>query len=179
MLRQGILLAGTLIMFGCATANTTVVQCPVVRVLEDPAQMTRFKPGAGRDITDIEFNVAFLENTGAGTCEVDDDKVDVELKVLIVANRGIANISRQVTFAFFIAVVDQDRNIVIHDGKAMRNRFEGRVDFPGNQTQVIYTDEFELTIPISSGQIASNFLIFFGFELSAEDLEFNRSRRRR
>ena len=72
-------------MFGCATANTTVVQCPVARVLEDPAQMTRFKPGAGRDITDIEFNVAFLENTGAGTCKIDDDKVDVELKVLIVA----------------------------------------------------------------------------------------------
>ncbi len=176
-LRQCVLLAGALITVGCATANAPVVQCPVTRVLEDPAQLTRFKSGAGRDITDIEFDAAFAEI--GGTCEINDDEIDVELKVLIVANRGTANVSRQATFPFFIAVVDQDRNVLIHDGKALRRRFEGTVDFPGNQSQVTYADEFELTIPTSSGQRASDFLIFFGFELSPEELEYNRTRRRR
>ena len=176
-LRQCVLLAGALITVGCATADAPVVLCPATRVLEDPAQLTRFKPGAGRDITDIDFDAAFAEIDG--TCEIDDDEIEIELKVLIVANRGNANVSRQATLPFFIAVVDQDRNVIIHDGKAMRKGFDGKVDFPGNQTRVTYTDDFELTIPTSSGQRANDFLIFFGFELTPEELEYNRTRRRR
>jgi hypothetical protein len=178
-LRQCVLLVGALTMFACATANAPVVQCPVTRVLEDPAQLTRFKAGAGRDITDIEFDAAFVENTGAGTCEIDDDEIDVELKVLIVANRGTANVSRQATFAFFITVVDQDDNVLVQNGSAFWERFEGRVDFPGNQTQVTYIDEFVTTIPLKSGLSARDIRIYIGFELSPEELEYNRTRRRR
>ena len=154
-----------------------MVRCPVTRVLEDPAQLTRFKPGQGRDITDIEFDAAFAEL--AGTCKIDDEEIAVELKVLIVANRGTANASRQASFAIFIAVVDQDRNVIIHDGKALRKGFEGQVKFPGNQTRVTYTDEFEITIPMKSGQSAGEFLNFFGFELTRGELEYNRNRLRR
>ena len=178
-LRQCVLLAGALITVGCATANAPVVRCPVTRVLEDPAQLTRFKPGAGRDITDIDFDVAFAENTGAGTCEIDEDKIDVELKVLIVANRGTANTSRRGSFDFFITVVDQDDNVLVQNGSAFWEKFEGQVDFPGNQTRVTYTDEFVTTIPLKSGLSARDLRIFIGLELSPEELEYNRSRRRR
>jgi hypothetical protein len=176
-LRRCVLLAGVLVTVGCTTGDAHVARCPVTRVLEDPAQLTRFKPGQGRDITDIEFDAAFAEL--AGTCEIDDEEIAVELKVLIVANRGTANASRQASFVFFIAVVDQDRNVMIHDGKALRKGFEGQVEFPGNQTRVTYTDEFELTIPMKSGQSASDFFIFFGFELTRGELEYNRNRLRR
>lgn len=178
-LRQCVLLAGALITVGCATADDPVVFCPVTRVLEDPAQMTRFKPGAGRDITDIDFEAVFAENTGAGTCEVDDDKIDVELKVLIVVNRGTANTSRRASFDFFITVVDQDDNVLIQNGSAFWEKFEGQVDFLGNQSRVTYTDEFVTTIPLKSGLSARDLRIFIGFELSTEELEYNRTRRRR
>jgi hypothetical protein len=178
-LRQCVLLAGALITVGCAIANPPNVICPVTRVLEDPAQLTRFKPGVGRDITDIDFDAAFAENTGAGTCEIDDDKIDVELKILIVANRGTANTSRRASFDFFITVVDQDDNVLVQNGSAFWERFEGQVDFSGNQTWVTYTDEFVMTIPLKSGLSARDLRIFIGFELSSEELEYNRTRRRR
>ena len=58
-------------------------------------------------------------------------------------------------------------------------KINGLVEFPGNQTRAHYTDEFELVIPKLSGQSVDDFLIFIGFELTNEELEYNRSRDRR
>ena len=164
-------------MVGCTARDAEVVRCPITRGLEDAAQVTRFKPGPGRDITDIIFDAEFAEISG--TCEIDDDEIEVELKLVILANRGPADTSRAASFAFILAVVDLERNFLVHNGKALRRRFDGRVEFPGNQSRVAYTDEFELTIPLIPGQSADDFLIFISFELSAGELAYNRSRLRR
>ena len=176
-LRRLVLLAAGLILVGCTAREAPVVRCPVTRGLEEAAQLTRFKPGPGRDITDIVFEAAFAEITG--TCEIDDDEIEVELKLVIVANRGPADTSREASFAFILAVVDIDRNFIVHEGKALRRKFNGQVEFPDNRTRVAYTDEFELTIPTTSGESADDFLIFISFELSADELGYNRGRLRR
>ncbi len=167
------LLAG-LVLVACTAREAPVVRCPVTRGLEAAAQLTRFKPGPGRDITDILFEAEFVEISG--TCEIDDDEIEVELKLVINASRGAADTSREASFAFILAVVDNDRNFIVHEGRALRRPFVGLVEFPGNQTRVIYTDKFELTIPKSPAQSADDFLIFISFELSADELEYNRGR---
>ncbi len=143
--------------------------------------MTRFKPGPGRDITDILFEVVFSEGGGSsGKCNIDDDEIEAELKLLIFANRGVADTSRQATFEFFIAIVDQDRNVVYRAGyRAARESFRAQVEFPGNQTRASYSEEFDLIIPKEPGQSADEFLIFIGFVLTPEELEYNRGRLRR
>jgi len=96
--------------------------------------------------------------------------------LVILANRGSADTSRTASFAIILAVVDLERNFLVHKGKALRRKFDGGVEFPGNQSRVAYTDEFKLTIPMKSGQSADDFLIFISFELSAGELAYNRSR---
>ncbi len=161
-------------MVACTARDAPVVRCPVTRGLEEAAQLIRFKPGPGRDITDILFEAEFAEISG--TCEIDDDEIEVELKLVILANRGAADTSREASFRFILAVVDIDRNFIVHEGRALRRPFVGQVEFPGNQTRVVYTDEFELTIPKTPAQGADDFLIFISFELTPDELEYNRRR---
>ena len=158
-----------MIVAGCTTGDQLVVKCPNTRILEEPAQLTRFKSGSGRDITDIEFEVVF--EGIRGICTISEDEVEVEVKLLIVANSGPANASRKAKFNFFIAIVDQERNIL------SREEFEGEVSFLGNQVTAAYVDDFEMTIPLMSGKSADNFLIYFGFVLSPEEFDYNRQKK--
>ena len=177
ILRSLLVFVVGLTMIGCSVFEEPMVLCPSTRVLEDPAKLTRFKAGSGRDITDIQFEAAFDEIVGS--CKIDDDEIEIELKLRIFIKRGAADNTRQASFSFFIAIVDPDRKVISYEGTALHKSFNGLVEFPGNQTRAHYTDEFELVIPKLSGQSVDDFLIFIGFELTNEELKYNRSRDRR
>lgn len=148
--------------------------CPKVSILADAASETTFAPGPGRDLTDI---VHQGEVTGfAGACLYDTDSktgegtLDVELRLDLSAVRGPADTSRRASLRYFVSLTDNKLAVLT------RESFDVAAEFPGNRTQAkIEKQPIYLSIPIKKGQTGADFQVFVGFQLTREQLDYNRA----
>lgn len=140
--------------------------CPRADIVADAAKLTRFS-GAGRDLTDVRFEAEI--GAVAGSCVYDDDVIDVDLQLQIIASRGPADEGRRADFRYFVAVARTDNTIIA------REEFDSYIEFPGNQTRAGIVEELAQHIPIQPGEPGTHFVIYVGFALSPEELEFNRA----
>jgi hypothetical protein len=140
--------------------------CPTVAAVDDAARLTRFS-GAGRDLTDVAFEAEVGDMTGS--CGYDGDTIDVDLTVQFIASRGPADQARRADFRYFVAIARRDQTVVA------RKEFDSFIEFPGNQTRAGIVEELAQRIPIKSGESGTNFIIYIGFALTPEELEFNRA----
>ena len=178
---KSVLLGLLVLLSGCDTlgiggmTNSDVtLDCPPVSILSDAALITRYVKGAGKDIVDIDFtgkiirikgkcSYEFDSNTGEGAVGID---VITEFKM----ERGAANKSRQADFEYFVSIMDDDGNILdkqtfSYSAKYWKNRLSVKdVDSP-----------IELSVPLSGGRTGQDFTVYVGFQLSQEELEFNRN----
>ena len=121
-----------------------IYRCPAVFILEDAKDLTRFKAGPGRDITDILFEAEIVNFTGE--CDYDEDEglVDIELLVQIRVERGPANRRRDIAFEYFAAI------------PRFQSRPEGKRVLPvkgvfeEKTTRLVYQDELTMTIPVKT-----------------------------
>lgn len=149
----------------------TVYKCPAVFILEDAKELTRFKPGPGRDITDILFEAEIVNFVG--DCGYNEGEAEIELSVQIKVERGPANKAGQVAFDYFVAIPKfQSRS----EGKSVFNVTE---EFEGNRTRMLYQDDLDMTIPVKVPTDGAALEIILGFQLTPEELKFNRSRKLR
>jgi len=139
--------------------------CPALATVSDAAKLTRFA-GAGRDLTDVRFEAEIIEFVGA--CVQGGESVDVATRVRIAASRGPADEERRADFRYFVAVVTRDKRIV------GRNVFDSSIEFSGNKTRAAVIEELEQEIPLAEGETGGNYVIYVGFELTPEEVEFNR-----
>ncbi|SLN33712.1 hypothetical protein [Oceanibacterium hippocampi] len=144
--------------------------CPTANVVSGAERITQYRPGPGRDITDVAYEAEIVPV--AGSCEyVDDDKaVEVLLKVEIRGTRGPGAEGRTGDFAFFSAVTDGEQDILA------RQRFSSPVEFPAGRSRAGVSEEIRFRIPLKPDQFADAFEILVGFELTREQLEENRNR---
>jgi hypothetical protein len=161
-----------LLIAGCGVFDKDVVyRCPAVFILEDAKDLTRFKPGPGRDITDILFEAEIVDFRGG--CDYDDGEAEIELLVQIRVERGPANRNRDISFEYFAAI------------PAFQSQPEGKRVLPvkgafeDNKTQLIYQDELTMTIPVKAPADGAALEIVLGFQLTPDELKFNRSRKQR
>lgn len=164
----------TLALLGCETIQslnfssepTSPDPCPIAVVAEEAARLTRFDPGTNRDPRNILFEA---EIPGLnGDCGHGDTEIDIDLQVRIVAGRGPANTTQQATIPYFVAITRTDKTILA------REAFEATIEFPGNQTRNETIEEIEQTIPFGEGDSGANYVIVVGFEMTPEELEYNR-----
>lgn len=146
-------------------------RCPAVFILEDAKDLTRFKAGPGRDITDILFEAEIVNFVG--DCDYDEGQAEIELSVQIRVERGPANKGRQVAFDYFVAIPEFRSQA---EGKSIFNVVG---EFEGNRTRMIYQDDLDMTIPVKVPTDGAALEIILGFQLTPEELEFNRSRKQR
>lgn len=147
--------------------------CPQVSKLTDAAELTRFVDGPGRDLIDVDFNAQIWHLSGKCFYEWDSDTgegvVRMEVKTEFKIDRGPANTSREAHFDYFVSLLDDKGTILqkplfAYQAKYWKNRMSIRdIDSP-----------VELTIPIASDQSGDNFKIYVGFQLTREELEYNR-----
>ncbi len=166
----GLTLALALALAGCETMSSIITPtvpppCPVVAKVEDAAKLTRFT-GAGRDLTDVLFEAELTDISAA--CSTGSDTITVASRIRFVVSRGPADTTRRADFRYFVAVSTRDKQIV------GREVFETGVDFPGNHTRASQIEELEQEIPIRQGEEGVRYVIFFGFELTEDELAFNR-----
>jgi len=143
--------------------------CPRAVVGENAGRLTRFS-GAGKDPANIVFEAEIADL--AGSCVYDDDSIEVDLQIQLVAGRGPAGTDDTAKFNYFVAVARTDKTILSRDA------FDTVIELPGNQTRNQTVEELEQTIPLAKGESGADLVIVVGFEMTPEELEFNRKQGR-
>ena len=169
-----------LALSGCSIldVNTPILPCPETKVLGDAGSFTRFRDGPGRDLSDITFEGRIAKTIASCEYSIARDSgkgtLSVTMNVVFKALRGPAAKKKNLSFNYFVAVTDTSKKII------SRNTFRMDLTFPANVTQLKREDKkILLNIPLGPKDDGSGFLIFTGFQLSADELKFNRARGQR
>ena len=157
-------------------SKTPPPPCPAVNVLADAATLTRFHPGSGQDLIDVDFEAKVNDIAMACSHDIDENTragtLEMELQMIVEATRGPADDDRSARMNYFITLTDADRNIL------SKKTFDIAASFPDNMTRAVVMDEpVNLTIPLAEDQTGRDFQVYLGFQLNADELEYNRRRR--
>jgi len=149
-------------MFG---SGERVPPCPKVFLATETSALTRFRPGGGRDITDVAFQV---ELTGySGSCKYDKTKLSVELNVDFQVARGPAG-GKDARFDYFVAIPK------LYPSEAGKRDFDVAYVFPQGASRGQFRDEIVVDIPLAERNTGPSNEIYIGLQLSPEELEYNR-----
>lgn len=171
------LVATPLLLGGCETLRSIDFNpkpelppgCPRAVVAEDAGRLIRFA-GGGRELADVDFEAEIVDVTG--TCGYDGDTVDVEMQVQIAARRGPAGKTDTAALNYFVAIARSDKTILA------REAFDASIDIPNDEAGNSIIDEIDQTIPLHEDETGEDYVIIVGFELTPEELKFNREHQR-
>lgn len=146
--------------------------CPPVRIDKTASTLTQFRPDGGRDLTDMTLQAELVGYQG--TCQYDDDDrvVEVEVTLAFTAVLGPGARAREQSFRYFVAIPRYFPNPV---GKRV---FDARLVFPDNTDRIRYVgEELRLRLPLDLGESGAAYPVYLGFQLTPEELEYNRAQR--
>lgn len=153
------------------TADEFAPACPKPIILRDGGDLQRFK-GAGRDFLDtvIQGRVTSI----SGSCKPDGKGVvAATVTVGMELTRGPAATGRTADVPFFIAVTRGERVLD-------KQVYTLHALFPENTDRLRLTgDSVDLALPVSKDVGADAYQVTVGFQLSPEELAFNRQRNTR
>jgi hypothetical protein len=141
--------------------------CPSSAILSDASKVTRFQ-GAGRDLTDVVNQGEILE-IGV-SCKYEKNAVVLTLQVAVAGQRGPADRTRKADFEYFVAILDPAGNIVT------KEPFRVNFDFPPNRERLAIVDELEPRIPLKDLAQGPGYGVRVGFQLTQDELDWNRKR---
>ncbi len=145
--------------------------CPRIALLADGADLTRFRPGAPRDLPGLTLDARI---TGFDArCDFTDrarSALEVRITPRFEAERGPAAAGRTAELPWFVAVTDPaDQRVVARTAAATR------VDFPANVARASATGQ-PVRITVPGGAEARAHIVRLSFQLTPEELELNRAR---
>ena len=165
-----VLLAG---LTGCGMFGSSPQQydCPSTAAVGDATIQSKFRPGPGRDLTDVQYQVRLVDVTSQ--CRYDGKGVDVRMRAGFALELGPANPDRNAAYEFFVAITDPSDEIVA------KRIFTTPLAFPSNVGYVEHIEELQQRIPLPKGGSAADYKIIVGLQLSEDELEYNRKYERR
>lgn len=173
------MLVAALALTGCSSLNpfggssdkeggTAQLPCPQVGVLNEADHMTLLR-GAGSDLTDIVARAEIGRVVSKCTYNTSDATITVDLAFDGVAELGPAATTRDLTFNVFVAVT---RRFDTLDKKQV---YQIPVNFPAGQRQARFVKTVDGTVlPYGGAADGRIYQVLVGFQLSAEQLEYNR-----
>ena len=166
----GALVAAGLVLAGCADDIGAPPPCPNVVVVQDTAEVTKFLPGPGRDLTDVVLEVKIERFDGFCDTELDDGEavsVTVEMQLFLTAMRGPASRDRRGTVTYFVAIADQWETILA------KETFASEFVFEGNRSRTTVFEDLTEEIPLQTGELGDVYNIYIGFQLTPDELKYN------
>ncbi len=164
--RLAVVLALGLTLGPPGAARAQEVPCPAVEVPAATARLVAFRPGPIRGPGDMTLEARLAK--AVASCRVADGRLSVQIRLEIVVRRGPANQNRRADLAYFVALTDD------------RGRIRDKWIFPaeaafGERTRLRLPEELELVIPLTRGTAPAGHRIYIGFQLSQEQLRYNRA----
>lgn len=162
---SAVLVSAFLALAGCSS-DAPPPPCPPAGTPAPLDSFTQFEPGGSQDLTQVRFSGRIAQVKQV--CEYDETGVDVDLAIQVIVERGPADRSRQADLQYFVAVENGPGNITA------KQVFDVAVPFAGNSRRLARLEEIELRIPAPSGRGFQETRVLVGFQLSPEQLEYNR-----
>jgi hypothetical protein len=147
--------------------------CPLMGVLYDNSRMVDFAAPSNERYANIEWTAEM--NGVRGFCRyLDDDPITMSLEMEMAFGRGPAATADRQTYRYWVAVVRRGFAPI------EKQYFDVDVRFPRGESIVTATEEIErITIPRATPDTSGeNFEILVGWELTPEQLAFNRAGKR-
>jgi len=147
--------------------------CPPVGSVYDAARIVEFRDGSDGLFDDIRYTGeitdvrSFCRYTG-------DNPVTADLEVDFAFGKGDAADSNTHDFTYWVAVIRRNGKVLA------KEYYTVRAEFSGNSVLDGATTKFDrIVIPRADETIAAtNFEIVVGFDLTEQELEFNRAGKR-
>lgn len=148
-----------------------VIPCPYIGVLDDAAEITRFKYGGQRDVSDIEFQ--------GRISRIDFDCKKPENKEVVIGKatiyfefeRGMTTTIDRQFFKLFMALSVNDETIIDKSEIMLDVQFK-----EGSRKTTTSKVVKNIRVP-TDGEIGSEFhKIYVGFQLSPAEVAYNRTR---
>jgi hypothetical protein len=141
--------------------------CPRVSVVEDASKLVRFT-GAGHDANTIAMSAEITKYRGTCFYDKDEKQMDVKISVGIDAFAGPAFPGGAQRIDYFVA-------IPAFSGPEGKKIFPVKLDIPKDPKGMHIDDgEVSLTFPVKDIKKLEAYEIFVGFQLTPEELDFNR-----
>jgi hypothetical protein len=167
------LVAALAVLAGCSVFKKKETRsCPRVEIVEGLSRLVKFTDGPGRDPSDVLYAARIID--APSNCRYDEAGVDVQMTVSIVGERGRAGAKLpggDVTY--FVAITDGQRNIIA------KQDFTSRLAFSSKGVAQL-DDELEQRIPLKKLGApldpipsAQDHAIIVGFQLTAEEIDYN------
>jgi hypothetical protein len=172
MTRFGFAAAGVLLLSlgGCGMfgPKEPPTPCPRVSILGDAGRAVQFRPGPGRDPTDVLLEIEIAGISSACEFGRRNESVSVTTNIAVAATRGPAAQGDTVgNVNYFIAVTDREQNILA------KQVFDARIAIPPGQRRAGVADETVQRIPLTTRR-PGDIEILVGLQLTEEQLRQNR-----
>ena len=144
--------------------------CPSTAILDDAGELVRFASVPPKGPGDVVFSTRMKYISGV--CDVDEKTVLMELSTAMEAIRGPANTKGEISFVYFVAILAGDKTVLSRTKFPMIARFQGR------ETKLDFADAITVTIPRKAGDLPKDYIVYLGFEMTPDELAFNRKKMR-
>ena len=145
--------------------------CPVTAVLSDAATVTKLRPGTppgSRDPANIVFSAEMSQAMLTCDYERDTNRLTIDIEFAVKAARGPAAQAADPQLDFFVAIVDEDNNII------SKNVYHGQPELRGRMTNT-YTQSVDgFPVPLGMDKRPGDYEILTGFQLTPDELAYNR-----
>ncbi len=135
--------------------------------MDQAKKVTFYRPGPGRDLTDVAYEVEIGDIAFECSYDFDaaGDSVAIALNILFIAQRGPAAEQDRVEVPYFAAVTSASRQILA------KKLFTVVLEFEGNAVRAQVVEELAQSIPFPAGADGSAYKSFIGLQLTPGQLE--------
>lgn len=154
-------------------APTGPAPCPRIAILADGADLTRYRPGAARDLTGMTLD-ARIAGFDARCDFGGSDRSTLEVRITprFQAERGPAATGGTAELPWFVVVTDAADTEIL-----TRVAATTRVTFPPNVPRAQGGGQpVQVTMPLTGGRRAGDYTVRVSFQLTPEELALNRAR---
>jgi len=165
-------LGAAMLLGACTRPDAFAPACPQLAFLPEGIDLSRFA-GSGRDLTDLVLD-GHLTAVPAICHWANDSRKQVEakLQVSISLNRGPAMRGRTAEVPYFVALTDAAGSGAIYDKQV----YVTRAEFPPNTDRLgLSSPEISMLFPVSHEKSAAAYKITVSFQLTPEELAYNRT----
>ena len=173
-MKVGSLAVVLLALAGCAKPNPyAVVPCPTVGVLSDAREITRFRHGGERDVSDMTWHGEI--SSVDFVCYQPEGKNVVIGEAVIVAtfHQGLAATSDREFFNLFSVMSEREDRIVDKSVFSMDVQVK-----KGQKVATVSRTVRNIRVPTKGSVAPELYNVYFGFQLSPAEVAYNRTKER-
>ncbi len=163
-----------LLLWGCETESDSAKEaggCPTGAALAEASTVTKLRPGGGKDLTDVVMTAELAKPKVSCDYDKDENKVSASFSFPVTVKRGPAATNAPLTLSYFAAVVDADNNVLT------KQTFTRDISLDQNATSFSETPD-GMTFTIPKGKKPVGYEVLVGFQLTRDELAYNRERHR-